>query len=101
MTFDSLTVQMVVSGLLPILLGFVMKSGWSSKLKANVGIIAAAVTAFITNAINQDGVAFVSWDMVQIFILGLVIQIATYNGFYKPATEINDRLPSVVPDLKK
>lgn len=94
---DPFTVQMIISAFIPIVLGFVMKTSWSSQLKSNVSIVAAAAITLITNAVNDAGVAFISWDMLQLFVVGLAIQLATYNGFYKQAIEINRVLPSVVP----
>ena len=94
---DPFTVQIILSAVLPFLLGFVMKTSWSQKLKANVGIVVAALGTLVTNAVNDTGVAFISWDMLQLFILGLAIQIATYNGWYKKSIDPNERFPSIVP----
>ena len=74
-----------------------MNSTWSAKLKANVGIVAAAVVTLLTNAINDTGVAFLSWEMLEVFFLGLAIQLATYNGYYKGVLDPNAKLPNLVP----
>lgn len=101
MELNPFTVQIIISAVLPFLLGFVMKSRWPDKLKSNIGIVIAAVATLVTNAVNETGVAFLSWEMLQLFILGLAIQLATYNGFYKPSVRVNETLPSVVPDSVK
>ena len=96
-TLEPIMVQTIVSAIIPVFLGFIMKTSWSSKLKSNIGIVAAAVVTLVTNAVNETGVAFLSWEMLQVFFVGLAIQLATYNGFYRPALDPNEKLPTLLP----
>ena len=96
-TLDPMTVQIIVSAVIPVFLGFIMKTSWPSKVKANIGIVAAAAITLITNAANETGVAFLSWEMLQVFVVGLAIQLATYNGFYRTTLDPNEKLPTLLP----
>jgi hypothetical protein len=82
MNLDIETGTLLVSTILPILVGIVTKKVTHSGIKATLLALLSAATGAINSAVNNDGIlsketlfaAFIAW----------VIAVATYYGFLVP-----------------
>jgi hypothetical protein len=97
---DPLTLHVVLSAVLPIVTGFFQRSTWSDRVKANVAIVVGAVANFLANAMNEDGYANFDNKAVVLMIVGVVISIASYNGYYKKTIDPNRKMPNLAPRLE-
>lgn len=74
-----------ITGLvLPLLVGLVTKSGASARVKVATHLVVGAAAALLLNAVNAEGYASVSWDMLGAWAQQTAIGIATYLGVLKP-----------------
>lgn len=88
---------LVVTLLLPILVGLVTKASWSSGLKAVLLLAFSAATAIISNLLAVKGATDVG-PMVTAVISTFVIAVAAHFGFWKP-TEVSTTMQnSLVKD---
>ena len=73
----------IVGFISPIVLNFIIQSGWSARTQALVAFLFSAIvgaaTAFFTGAF--DGVGIVTG-----ILLTFVVAISTYRGFWKQVT---------------
>jgi hypothetical protein len=72
---------LIVGFFLPIVIAFLVQSGWSQRLQA--------VAAFVVCAVAAAGTAYFQGDLtgrrfVEAGLVILVTTIATYKGFWKP-----------------
>ena len=85
-TGDSLNVQIVaivISAIMPLLVGLVTKRVTSSGLKSILLVGFTGATSFITELVKEEsnfslGTALLTW------MLGFVVAIGIHLGFYRP-----------------
>lgn len=73
--------SLIVGFFLPIVIAFLVQTGWSQRLQA--------VIAFVASAVAAAGTAYLQGDLtgerfVEAALVILVTAIATYKGFWKP-----------------
>lgn len=85
---------LVVTLLLPILVGLVTKASWSGGLKAVLLLAFSAATAIISNLLAVNGPTDVG-PMVTSVITTFVIAVAVHFGFWKP-TDVSTTVQSVL-----
>lgn len=93
LTLSAMVTTFVVSTVLPLIIAFVTKRHAPNWVKQVVSIAAAAVTAIITAGTQLDGTAVISKETVILAFTGLVTQITTYLGLYKPNSVSEFTLP--------
>lgn len=81
---DATYVMLLVSTIIPLLVGLLTKLNASSSLKSIVMIVLNAIAAFITTSTVDDGSAVLTKEGFIAFALGVVTSIATYYGVWKP-----------------
>jgi len=98
LTVSNTLVMFITGALVPILNGFLLRPsnpGWVKVLLSQ--IVVTAVHAF-SQVIQDDGTAALSQEwFVQLAFTSLVM-VATYMGFWKPVSDPNATLPTVLPD---
>jgi hypothetical protein len=89
-------VSLILGLFLPLVLGFILRPTAPEPVKVVGGIVIAGVAALIKEAVQADGSAVLSWEMLVQFALIYGPQIAAYAGVWKPL-DINTRTgPGVV-----
>lgn len=83
-TLSPITVQIIVSMLIPIAIGLITKATLSSGVKTVLLLIANSVAALVIAATTEDGGAVITQATFFQWAIGLVIAIATYAGVYVP-----------------
>jgi len=83
-TLSPLTVQIIVSMLIPIAIGLLTKSTLSSGVKAVMMLVFNGVAALIIAHTVEDGGAVITQATFFQWAIGLVVAIATYAGVYVP-----------------
>lgn len=84
LTLDPLFVMAITSLLLPLAVGIVTKVSTSSGVKALVLLVSNAVAALVVTATQVDGSAVIEKETFLLWVIGLVISVATHYGVYKP-----------------
>src|SRR5882672_3300597 len=80
----------IISAVIPILVGLITKATLSSGAKAVLMLILNAANALIVTAMTTDGSAVVTKQAFVNFVLGVVISVAAYYGVYKPNNVTSD-----------
>lgn len=89
-------VSLLLGLVLPFVLALVLRPAAPEPVKVIGGIVVAGAAALIKEAVQADGSAVLSWEMLVQFALIYVPQIAAYVGIWKPLN-INARTgPGVV-----
>lgn len=83
-TISALVVQLVVSTLVPLVVGIVTKVNAPSSVKALTMIVVNAASALVVTSTQADGTAVISSTALLFAILGVVQSAATYLGVWKP-----------------
>lgn len=92
-TLSPLTVQIIASLIIPIITGLATKFTLSSGVKAVITIVLSSVsTLIIANTVDGGGAVITQAVFLQ-WIIGVIIALSTYGGFYKPLN-----LTSSTPD---
>jgi len=84
LTLNAFTVLVLVSFLIPTVVGLVTKSSASATVKQIVLLVISAITGLVTTATQLDGTAVISMASAQYALLALGIAIVSYLGIYKP-----------------
>lgn len=84
-TINSLFVTLIVSTLIPLLVGVVTKLGASSSIKVVTMLVLNAVSALFTVGTQQDGTAVISKTAAIYALFGVVQSVALYYGVWKPS----------------
>lgn len=90
-TLSAVFVTLLVSFLLPAVVGLITKSSASAWVKQFVTAFLAMVTGLITTATTLDGTAVFSRDMLLLAIGSFILSQANYVTLYKPHAA-NDKL---------
>jgi hypothetical protein len=93
---DPQAVSILTGVILPIIVGLFVRSQYSDKSKALITAIVSAVAALIANALNENGVAVITWDALALFGQQLAVTLSLYGGFFK-RFNINAKLPTINP----
>jgi len=96
LTVSATAVSLVLGFFLPIVNGFLIRTTMAAAVKVSLGIVVAGVAALLSNAIQADGSAVLSADMLVTFALVYGAQIAAYLGVWKPV-DINERTGPGLP----
>ena len=88
-------VSILIGLVLPVLLGFVLRPTAPEPVKVIGGIVIAGIATLIKEAVQADGSAVLSWEMLVQFALIYGPQIAAYVGIWKNL-EVNSRTGSGV-----
>ena len=83
-SLSALTVTIIISLLIPIVVGIITKYSVPSYIKGLITLVLNAVNALLTTALVADGTAVISKPTFIAWFLGLAISVATYAGVYKP-----------------
>lgn len=83
-TLSPITVQIIVSMLIPIVIGLLTKSTLPGSVKAVGLLIANSVAALIIAATVDGGGAVISQTTFFQWAIGLAIAVASYFGVYEP-----------------
>jgi hypothetical protein len=92
---SSLTVQLILSMVIPLVVGLLTKISTSSGVKAVLMLVLNAVQTLIVQATMADGTAIIDQSTFIAWALALVVSVATYFGVYKPLN-----ITSSTPDGK-
>lgn len=84
MSLSPLTVATLTGVLLPVLVGLVTRVTAPARVKVIANIVLSGAAALVLNAVNEQGYAVLSEDMVAVFVQQTVIAVAAYLGVYKP-----------------
>lgn len=90
-TFDSFTVLLVISLVIPFLTGVVTKVSASAGVKQVCTLVLSAAAGLIVTATQLDGTAVISKEAALNAALALGIAIVSYLGLYKPH-DVNAKL---------
>lgn len=93
---NPMTVSLITGSILPVLLGLMLKYSQSEKVKMVTSILVNALAALIINAVNDQGIAVLSWNMLGLFLVQFVTATTTYLGIFKNLN-INYKLPTPLP----
>ena len=93
---DPQAVSALTGVILPIIIGLFVRAQYSDKTKALITAIVSAFAALIANAINEKGIAVLTWDAIAMFVQQLAVTLAIYGGFFK-RFHINSVLPTINP----
>lgn len=91
LTLSDTGVRLLIGLVLPVVLGLIVKVTNPEWVKVIGGIVVAAIAAVITENIQDNGTAVLSWDMFVGAVLIYVPQIVSYLGIWKPL-DLNNRL---------
>lgn len=83
-TLTPIVVSMLSGLVIPIIVGFVTKSGAAPQIKQVATILLAGVAALITSSTLVDGSAVFSIETLLLAAMAWLIAIASYLGVYKP-----------------
>ncbi|MFI6495907.1 hypothetical protein [Nonomuraea typhae] len=85
--FDTAQILSLVVGIvLPLLVGYVTKESWSGGVKAVILAFLAAVSGFVTEALDavNAGTSF-DWRATLVAVLGtFLVAVGMHYGLYKP-----------------
>lgn len=81
-TLSAVTVQLLVSTVIPLITGILTKA--PSKIKGLVTIVLNVVAAVITTATMADGTAIISEQTLLTAMLGVIVSLAAYAKAWKP-----------------
>lgn len=90
-TIDAVFVTAIVGVLIPIFVGLVTKLKASSSIKAVISIVLSAVQSLIVSSMIDGGGAIISKNTFILWVLSLIVSVASYVGIYKP-TGISEKL---------
>jgi len=90
LTLSPLTVTLVVSLIIPIIVGLLTKAQASAWLKGLVNIFTAGVAALITANLDANGAAVLTQQTLTSWILATAVSTATYLGIYQ-AVDLNQK----------
>lgn len=82
MTVDISLLQILVSMVLPLVVGIVVKQVAQPAVKSITLAVLSAVTAIATSALNSGGQ--IGKDTVIQAVIGFVIAVGSYYGIWKP-----------------
>jgi hypothetical protein len=100
-TINQTTVMIILSVVIPLVLGVLLKPTNPEWVKVLAGGVVAGIATLITEAIRDDGTAVLSQEMLVQFAVQWIGVIATYLGVWKPL-QINRKMgPGIVPIEKK
>jgi hypothetical protein len=94
MELDPIQVHVITGVVLPVLVGLLVKSNFPSKVKVIVTFVASGFVTLLLNAVNDSGVAVLSWDLVTYWLIQTVIAVSMYLGVYREFG-LNDSLPTI------
>ena len=97
LTVDNTLVVLAIGTLVPVVNGLLLRPqnpAWVKVLVAN--LFATAVHAF-SQAVQDDGTAFLTQEWAVGLIVTLVTMAAAYVGFWKPLLQPDAKLPTVLP----
>ena len=95
MNLSAVAVTLIISTILPVLVGLVTKLDASSKLKGALLLaLNAAQGLIIASRVNGGGAHFTA-DALVLFLAGVAVSLMAYYGFYKP----NDVPAKLAPDF--
>lgn len=92
-------VGIIISAVIPILVGLITKATLSSGAKAVFMLILNAVNALVTTAVTTDGSAIITRQAFANFVIGVVISVAAYYGVYKPNNVTSDAGGKLAPTV--
>jgi hypothetical protein len=81
---SALTISLVISMIIPILVGLATKANLSSGVKGLMTLVLNAIQTLIVVNTQSDGTALISKQTFIVFLMSLVVSIAMYAGVYKP-----------------
>jgi hypothetical protein len=84
-------VTVLIGVVLPILVGLITKTSAPAKVKVIANMLLSAAAALITGALNEEGYALISTEMLAQAVILFVVSTASYLGIYKPL-EVPERL---------
>lgn len=84
MNISAVAVTLIISTILPVLVGLVTKLDASSKLKGGLLLALNATQGLIVASRVSDGGANFTADALILFVAGVAVSLAAYYGFYKP-----------------
>jgi hypothetical protein len=95
-------VTFLITLALPFLVALVTKAVASDRLRAVILLVLTAANTLIGEAIVDDGSAIFSKDTFLKWMLQTAIAVFAYLGFWKPVTQVNQRVaPNVgLSDVK-
>ncbi len=79
---SAFTVMILLSLAVPIVNGILLKYAVPTTIKVLVTVVLSAVQGLISGNMTDDGGSLVSKEVFVLWIVGLVISIATYLGVY-------------------
>ena len=77
-------VTLIVSALIPLLVGLLTKSTWSSNIKAVLMIVLNAISAFVMTSTLADGTATFSSTAFWTWLVGVIVSAVAYVVGYVP-----------------
>lgn len=95
MTISAVAVTLLISTILPVLVGLVTKLDASSKLKGAILLVLNAVQGLIVASQVSGGGASFTIDALILFVAGVAVSLMAYYGLYKP----NDVSAKLAPNF--
>lgn len=77
-------VTLIVSAVIPLLVGLLSKATWSPVVKAVMMIVLNGISAFVTSSMLADGTAAFSDEMFWTWLVGVIVSAVAYVVGYKP-----------------
>lgn len=90
-TLNAIFVTSLIGVLIPVAVGLLTKLKASSSLKAVLNIVLSAVQSLIVSSMIDGGGAIISKNTFILWVLSLIVSVASYTGIYKP-TGISQKL---------
>ena len=101
-TISNTLVVLLLSGVLPLIIGILVKPTNPDWLKGLVAMLVTSVAHAISEAIQEDGTAALTQEWFVKLAITFLTTIGAYYGAWKPVVgngDINSRLgPGVIPD---
>lgn len=91
-TLSTAAVSFILTLAIPVITALVTKADAPDRVKAVVTILLAAVVTLITRSVDDTGQAVLSGPTFYAWLQTTAVAVASYLGFYKPVTQINDRM---------
>lgn len=88
-----LVVTMLSGLVIPILVGYITKSGAAPQVKQVATILLAGVAALLTSSTLADGSAVFSLETLLLAAMAWLVSIASYLGVYRPLNLNDHTLP--------
>lgn len=95
MKIEPLVVTLILSLVLPVVVGAVTKLSATTAVKNVAVIVVTAVATLINANVTDTGAAVISWNTAAYWLISLFTTITAYLGLYKPV-EAN---ASLAPDF--